>query len=328
MGQTLSEPITQKTTSSEENEKIKVAASCMQGWRIDMEDSHVLKLCLDDEKDQHFFAVYDGHGGAGSAKYATKQLDNLLVEQLKYNKGDIKNALITSFMTFDEELKSQSSTQYNDSSGTTAVSVLMQGNKIYCANVGDSRAIASVRGHPQLLSFDHKPQHDRERKRIEAAGGFVENFRVNGNLALSRAFGDFSFKKNSSLTAEEQIVTAHPDIIMKEVTDDHEFIVLASDGIWDVMTNQDVVEFIRAKFAKNIEPEEVCEQLMDYCLADRVENVGIGSDNMTVVIITFKSNGSFDELCKKCIQSRSNPIPPCCLLSSYPSFVRGGIGLL
>ena len=65
-----------------------------------------------------------------------------------------------------------------------------------------------------MLSFDHKPQHDRERKRIEAAGGFVENFRVNGNLALSRAFGDFSFKKNSSLTAEEQIVTGEKTLFV------------------------------------------------------------------------------------------------------------------
>ena len=75
------------------------------------------------------------------------------------------------------------------------------------ANVGDSRAVASVRGHAQLLSFDHKPNHEREMKRIKAAGGFVEFNRVNGNLALSRALGDFNFKKNEHRSAEEQIVT-------------------------------------------------------------------------------------------------------------------------
>ena len=75
------------------------------------------------------------------------------------------------------------------------------------ANAGDSRAIASVRGHPQLLSFDHKPNHFREKERILDGGGFVENNRVNGNLALSRAFGDFSFKKNVDKGAQDQIVT-------------------------------------------------------------------------------------------------------------------------
>lgn len=73
--------------------------------------------------------------------------------------------------------------------------------------MGDSRAVASVRGHAQLLSFDHKPNHDREMKRIKAAGGFVEFNRVNGNLALSRALGDFNFKRNEHRVAEEQIVT-------------------------------------------------------------------------------------------------------------------------
>ena len=80
-------------------------------------------------------------------------------------------------------------------------------NPCFQANVGDSRAVASVRGHAQLLSFDHKPNHEREMKRIKAAGGFVEFNRVNGNLALSRALGDFNFKKNEHRSAEEQIVT-------------------------------------------------------------------------------------------------------------------------
>jgi len=81
------------------------------------------------------------------------------------------------------------------------------------ANVGDSRAVASVRGHAQLLSFDHKPHHDREMRRINAAGGFVEFNRVNGNLALSRAFGDFVFKKNENRRVEEQIVSGKEAVI-------------------------------------------------------------------------------------------------------------------
>ncbi|EPB70570.1 protein phosphatase 2C [Ancylostoma ceylanicum] len=75
------------------------------------------------------------------------------------------------------------------------------------ANVGDSRAVVSVCGEARPLSFDHKPANEKEAKRILAAGGWVEFNRVNGNLALSRALGDFVFKRNESIPPEEQIVT-------------------------------------------------------------------------------------------------------------------------
>jgi protein phosphatase 2C family protein 2/3 len=123
--------------------------------------------------------------------------------------------------------------------------------------VGDSRSIASVRGRVQNLSYDHKPNNELESKRIIAAGGWVEFNRVNGNLALSRALGDFVFKKNESKRAEEQIVTAFPDVEIKELTNDHEFILLACDGIWDVLSNEEVLEFVRTRIAQMIPPETV-----------------------------------------------------------------------
>ena len=92
-----------------------------------------------------------------------------------------------------------------------------------------------------------------------AAGGWVEFNRVNGNLALSRALGDFVFKKNEDKKAEDQIVTAYPDVYVRDLTNDHEFIVLACDGIWDVLSNEEVLEFIRNRIAQQISPEIVKE---------------------------------------------------------------------
>ena len=109
----------------------------------------------------------------------------------------------------------------------------------------------------QQLSFDHKPNNELESKRILAAGGWVEFNRVNGNLALSRALGDFVFKRNEAKKAEEQIVTAYPDVEIKDITTDHEFIVLACDGIWDVLSNEEVLEFVRTRIAQQIPPEIV-----------------------------------------------------------------------
>ena len=87
-----------------------------------------------------------------------------------------------------------------------------------------------IKGRAKPLSFDHKPQNEGEKARICAAGGFVDFGRVNGNLALSRAIGDFEFKKSADLPPEQQIVTAFPDVTVHEINEDDEFLVIACDG--------------------------------------------------------------------------------------------------
>jgi protein phosphatase PTC2/3 len=108
----------------------------------------------------------------------------------------------------DEAIKEQMA-------GSTAITVLIRDNKLYCANAGDSRAIASKNGTLVQLSHDHKPNNPEEMDRIFNAGGWVEFNRVNGNLALSRALGDFLFKRNQTIPAEQQIVTG--EVIEYEV---------------------------------------------------------------------------------------------------------------
>ncbi|XP_076352420.1 putative protein phosphatase 2C T23F11.1 isoform X2 [Tachypleus tridentatus] len=277
MGQTLSEPVTAKETSSCENDFLKVGSSCMQGWRINMEDAHTQLLSLSEDHDASFFAVYDGHGGAKVAQYAGTHLHKKIVGHPLYN----------------ESMK-------DELAGTTAVVVLLKDNRIYCGNVGDSRAVASIGGQVQQLSYDHKPGNEAETRRIVAAGGWVEFNRVNGNLALSRALGDFVFKKNGKRSPEEQIVTAYPDVVVKKITPDHEFIILACDGIWDVMSNEEVVAFVRTRIAKKMEPEHICEELMTCCLAPDCQMGGLGCDNMTVILVSFLHYNSYDKLALKC----------------------------
>lgn len=92
------------------------------------------------------------------------------------------------------------------------------------------------------LSIDHKPTQPGERSRIEAAGGTVSQVggvaRVNGNLNLSRAIGDLKYKTNERLPPEKQVITAHPDVRIFELTPEDRFFILACDGVWDVMSNQ------------------------------------------------------------------------------------------
>lgn len=142
--------------------------------------------------------------------------------------------------------------------GSTGIIVLLRNNVLYCGNAGDSRAVCSRRGVADLLSTDHKPTLRGEKERIIAAGGWVDANRVNGNLALSRAFGDFVFKRNPRQSPENQIVSANPDVLVRRLSvEEDEFIVICCDGIWDVMTNQEVVSFIRLRLSHGISPDKV-----------------------------------------------------------------------
>lgn len=179
--------------------------------------------------------------------------------------------------------------------------------------------MASFGGRVDALSLDHKPSNEIESKRIVAAGGWVEFNRVNGNLALSRALGDFVFKRNDKKSPQEQIVTAYPDVQVRDVAEDLEFIVIACDGIWDVMTNEEVVSFIRIRIAAKMEPQlvwidifvtylmiksesyrQICEELMTRCLAPDCQMGGLGCDNMTVVLVTFLHAKNYEDLADKC----------------------------
>ncbi|XP_063415555.1 probable protein phosphatase 2C T23F11.1 isoform X3 [Mytilus trossulus] len=307
MGQTLSEPVTTKLTATCQNSFAKVGSSCMQGWRINMEDAHTELLSMPGDKDTHFFGVYDGHGGARVAQYASLHLHKKILAQPYYSQGNISDSIRRGFLALDEEMM-KDELMKDELAGTTAVIAIIKGSDIYCGNVGDSRAVASVRGVVEQLSYDHKPSNELEARRITAAGGFVEFNRVNGNLALSRALGDFVFKKNETKRPEEQIVTAYPDVVQKRITSDHEFIVLACDGIWDVLTNQEVVTFVRSRIAQGMQPDMICEELMTRCLAPDCEMGGLGCDNMTVIIVCFLSGGTYDDLVKRC--QRPSPAGP------------------
>lgn len=175
-------------------------------------------------------------------------------------------------------------------SGCTAVVALVAGNKVYVANAGDSRCVASRGGVAVDLSVDHKPEDELELARITKAGGKVTSEgRVNGGLNLSRALGDHVYKQVADLPAEEQMISPMPDVKVLDVTPDVEFLVLACDGIWNFMSSQEVVEYVRPKLQKNpVKISSICEELFDTCLAPDTGGDGTGCDNMTAIIVRFR----------------------------------------
>lgn len=162
-------------------------------------------LALPDDPEAAFFGCFDGHGGASVAQYAGKNLHKFILKQPEYP-DNMEEALKKGYLAIDEAML-QDEALKDVMAGSTAVSVLIKDMQLYCANAGDSRAIASINGQLEVLSNDHKPNNEEESRRICEGGGWVEFNRVNGNLALSRALGDFTFKRNADKTPQEQIVT-------------------------------------------------------------------------------------------------------------------------
>ncbi|KAF7669388.1 hypothetical protein LDENG_00193110 [Lucifuga dentata] len=183
-------------------------------------------------------------------------------------------------------------------SGTTAVVALIRGKQLIVANAGDSRCVVSERGKAVDMSYDHKPEDEVELARIKNAGGKVTmDGRVNGGLNLSRAVGDHFYKRNKALPPEEQMISAMPDVKVLTLNEDHDFMVIACDGIWNVLSSQEVVDFISERIkvdqtGKARSLSSIVEELLDHCLAPDTSGDGTGCDNMTCIIITFRAHPS------------------------------------
>ena len=191
-------------------------------------------------------------------------------------------------LELDKNLKTKS---YAAEAGTTACVVFITSSQIYCANSGDSRAVLCSNRKAIGLSEDHKPTNPGEKLRITKAGHFVNEERVDGELALSRALGDHQFKDKPQLPAEQQAVTPFPDVSIRQRSGQDNFIIVACDGIWDVLNNDQCVAKLN-KLYSELKPNNsnICppvEKMLDECCPDTIGD-GAGTDNMTAIFIRFK----------------------------------------
>lgn len=120
--------------------------------------------------------------------------------------------------------------------GCTCTVGLVTRTEVYVANSGDTRCVIASKGKAKDLSNDHKPDLPNEKRRIQRAGGFVEEGRVNGVIAISRAIGDWEYK-NQQFKPEDNMVTALPEVIVEQLRPDHDFMIIACDGIWDCLSS-------------------------------------------------------------------------------------------
>ncbi|CAE8661785.1 unnamed protein product, partial [Polarella glacialis] len=333
-------PVTVKESGNETatSKPLSWGYSCMQGWRYRMEDAHFALESLDDKgwADTAAFGVMDGHGGREVAFFCAQFLPS---EIARGSSADVPTTLVRAFHRMDELLL-QSDQQdllrsfTGDSRdggsgppladpnrvGCTAVVCLVRPDVIIVGNAGDSRAVLSRRGLAVPLSEDHKPNLPGERERIRKAGGSIERqefgpivqYRVNGNLNLSRSIGDLNYKKNPSLQASEQTICSTPDVSTFLRQDEDEFLLIACDGIWEILSSQDAVDFVNARLPKHLESGQplswILEDLLDHCLSpDLNATSGLGGDNMTAMLVLLEK-GVAAEAGRAEKQSRKEPI--------------------
>ncbi|KAF1334820.1 Protein phosphatase, partial [Globisporangium splendens] len=261
--------------------RLSVGAYSNRGKRKENEDRLV---CVSEQiRDDivAYFGVYDGHGGSCVAEYLAKELHGGIFERMRNSpRDDMKTALTHAFSDADDEILHKQM-----QAGSTAVALLVQGSKALIASVGDSQAVLCTRnGQARNYCMPHTPDSATERTRILAANGKVTDGRIFGFLGVSRAFGDLDFKTGRGEFKNRfkgDLVIATPEVVEHDIATHDEFIVLACDGLFDVMTPQQVVDFVRKKLALHGHVQHACEELVSYALS-------IGSeDNVTAVIVCF-----------------------------------------
>ncbi len=183
---------------------------------------------------------------------------------------------------------------------------------LYIANAGDCRAVLSHKGVAVDLTKDHKPREPSEKERIKAAGGWVHNGRLNGILGVSRAFGDVEHKtlKEESWGKDfsDNPLTAEPEVTAVMLHEDDEFLIMACDGLWDVMSSQHAVNFVRRYLAtKNRDVQAASSALVSKAIA--LNTV----DNVSCMVIALNQGDTDDSL----------PLPTCRELSTVNSVASG-----
>ena len=246
--------------------------------RMMMEDYHYIKALLIKKICCSYFGLFDGHSGQEVGKYLMNNLHKFLHKKIKekidvenFDNTLLKNIVINSFEEIDKEINLQN---FKNETGSTGTVLLLykditspSGKSFLCANVGDSKAYLITKQEMKLITKDHKCSDENEVKRIRDSGGIVFRERVFGTLMLTRSFGDKEMKKYGVLST--------PDVFIKNVEKDDIFIVIASDGVWDVVEEKEIFEMTKDNISSNDFSKKIIKLAMERDTHDNISCVVI-----------------------------------------------------
>lgn len=258
------------------------------GSRQYMEDTHVCIADLAksfgypsvDNEAISFYGVFDGHGGKDAAHFVRDNLPRVIVEDADFPL-ELEKVVRRSFVQTDSQFAETCSRHRALSSGTTALTAMIFGRSLLVANAGDCRAVLSRCGTAIEMSMDHRPCSLSEKLRIESAGGYVDDGYLNGLLGVTRALGDWHLEGMKEVGDPGGPLSAEPELKMMTLTKDDEFLIIGSDGIWDVFSNQNAVDFARKRLQEHNDVKLCCKEIVE-------EAVRRGAtDNLTAVLVSF-----------------------------------------
>ena len=236
--------------------------------REKMEDFHSIIPNLSLNPLISYFAIFDGHNGDKPALYCMNNFHNIILQNLKINNFDIEKSLINSYEKIDNEISKEN---YNEESGTTSTTLLIYEklNEKYfaCANVGDSQCYLIKKNSVIKISKDHKCNDKSEVDRIKKCGGMVFNGRVFGTLMLTRSIGDREMKDYG--------VCSTPFVNIIKIMDNFKYIIIASDGIWDVIDDDELYNISKL----NLNCDEMSKKIIDLSLEKN------SMDNLSCIVI-------------------------------------------
>lgn len=293
---------------SSELEAIRWGSAKLQGARDEMEDEVLLRpgSLLDGFS---FAAVLDGHAGFSAVQFLRDELykecaaalDGGAVLSTK-NLDAITASIQRAFAAVDAKLSTWLEQTDKDDSGATATVMFLRSDVLVVSHIGDSCLVISRGGRSEALTGSHRPYGNNktsleEVKRIRAAGGWIVDGRICGDISVSRAFGDIRFKtqKNEMLVKgvkqgrwtdkfisriqfKDDIVISSPDVSLVELGPDVEFVLLATDGLWDYIKSSEAVAFVREQLRQHGDVQLACEALGQKALEQRSQ------DNISIVI--------------------------------------------
>ncbi|XP_061712553.1 microtubule-associated protein 1A-like isoform X2 [Cydia pomonella] len=262
-------------------QELRTVSAATKNSRRVMEDRHVeignleALFGIECTKPTAFYAVYDGHAGSAAATYCAAHLHQYLVESPHYA-TDLRKALRDAFLRTDNDFIRKSN-QERACGGSTAVVVAVRGCQLHAAWAGDSLALLAKRMRLMQLVRPHKPSRQDEKDRIQAGGGavmFWGTWRVNGQLAVSRAIGDAMYKP---------YVTARPELATVDLDGDEDFVVVACDGLWDFVSEDEVALAVYRQLAAD--PDDL--KAVTKRLIVQAKRQG-SCDNISIIVVFLK----------------------------------------
>ena len=242
-------------------------------FRASMEDFQKIVDKVGKDPQNGYFSLFDGHGGTEVVEYVKDRLLTVFLALCAKSNNDIAKNLKKSFAIVDAELKKFKNIENIGSTATvvfiTKETDVMLGTKkvAYCANIGDTRCVLLNSSGCKRLSYDHKCTDDSEADRIKKCGGNIIQERVFGKLALTRAFGDYEMKGFG--------VVATPTVNRVTLNESDKSIVLCSDGVWDVVDEEDLFYYA----SQYDDAKEFAEKIVDEALENG------STDNISCIVI-------------------------------------------